>query len=250
MFLFGKKKPARAVPPETDARECETPEEEELTQKSALGDEHIDDELDSDIELDSDVDLDSDIDDIDEDTEEETSSETPTCEKEVSFRVGSVSELAEFANSRKRDGMQFMSKKTHEVFELRDSHFRLARVWGSVTAARECTPEEYARIMLAMDVIENEGDHYVLPGLTDAELDLAIIHFCEDKFSVSGKKYSKDHDRFIRFLTENDRFDDWKEYTFTQLYSKLEQFCETNGIVFDGDTESTVMSESDDDGEV
>lgn len=170
------------------------------------------------------------------DTDTDNEAETVTSGESVTLLPGSVLQLAEFANSRGSGNMQFMSKKTHEVFELRESHFRLARVWGSVTVARECSPEEYALIALAMDIIENEDDYYMLPGLTDTELDRAIEQFCEDKFSISGKKYSKAPERFLKLLKENDRLDEWKEHTFSLLCTKLERFCEENGIVLEGDT--------------
>ena len=56
----------------------------------------------------------------------------------VSARVGSLNSLAEFISLRHPLNLQFMRKDSDEVFELRESHFRLARVFGSVSMYREC----------------------------------------------------------------------------------------------------------------
>jgi len=182
---------------------------------------------------------------------EEDSGEELVCvaesEAKVCYKITNLNQLAVFANKRGNGTMQFMTKKTLEVFELREAHFRIAQVWGTVTMARECTPEEYARVMLAIELRDHPDDYYMLPGLTESEIKQAIEDFCEDKFSVSGKKYSKKPERFTKLLKENDMREEWDDYTCALVYDKLEAFCDDKGIVFESVCDA-VEEESGEDG--
>lgn len=174
--------------------------------------------------------------DVDEDVEDGEYDEIVEAEptdKNVLLKVGSLEELAKFANRRGNGNMQFMTKDTNEVFELRESHFRIAEVLGTVTMARECSAEEYAKVVLATELLADKDAYYTLPGLTEAEVKEAVENFCRDNFSVSGKRYSHSPERFARLLKENDRREEWDEYTLSLVYDKLEVFCDKNGIVFD-----------------
>lgn len=211
----------------------------------------LDDEVPEE-EIDEEADIEIDETDIDEaEADGEISDEAEAVkepEAKVSFKPESLDQLAEFANKRGNGNMQFMSKSTGEVFELRDAHFRIAQVWGTVTMARECSAEEYARVMLAIDLREHKDDYYLIPGLTESEIRGAIEDFCEDRFSLNGKKYSKKPERFTKFLKENDCREEWDEYTKALVYDKLEVFCEENGITFDGVIENPDESAEDNDG--
>ena len=180
------------------------------------------------------------------DEEDETDENVSESDVQVCFKISDLNQLAMFANRRGNGTMQFMTKKTHEVFELRDAHFRIAQVWGTVTMARECSPEEYARVMMAIELRDNPDDFYMLPGLTEGEIRQAIEDFCEDKFSVNGKKYSKKPERFTKLLKENDMREEWDDYTRALVYDKLEAFCEEKGVVCDSEEE--IIEESCDDG--
>ena len=183
------------------------------------------------------------------DGEEEMNEEEPEVisDPSVCFKIKNLNQLAMFANKRGNGTMQFMSKKTKEVFELRDAHFRIAQVWGTVTMARECSPEEYARVMLAIDLRDNPDDFYILPGLTESEVKQAIDDFCQDNFSENGKKYSKKPEKFTKLLKEQDCREAWDDYTQALVYDKLEIFCQENGIEFD-DCDEVVEKENEDDG--
>ena len=175
------------------------------------------------------------IDETEEDGEEMDEEEPEKlADPSVCLKIKDLNQLAMFANKRGNGTMQFMTKKTKEVFELRDAHFRIAQVWGTVTMARECSPEEYARVMLAIDLRDNPDDFYILPGLTEAEIKQAIEDFCQDNFSENGKKYSKKPEKFTKLLKEQDCREAWDDYTQALVYDKLEIFCQENGIEFDG----------------
>lgn len=181
--------------------------------------------------------------DIDEDTDEVTNEDddediensletTDVTSQPISVKITSMEQLARFANRRGYGNIQFMSKDTYEVFELREAHFRIAEVWGTVTMARECSPEEYARVMLAMELMKDPDAYFKLPGLTENEVKKAIEDFCKENFSINGKKYSNNPSRFTKLLKENDRREEWDEYTKELVYDKLEKFCAENDIVF------------------
>ncbi len=170
---------------------------------------------------------------------EDASSEEGTEQANICYKIQNLNQLATFANKRGNGTMQFMTKETHEVFELRDVHFRIAEVWGSVTMARECSADEYARVMMAIELRDNPSDFYMLPGLTEAEVRQAIEDFCEDRFDVNGKKYSKKPEKFTKLIKENDMREEWDDYTRALVYDKLEVFCEEKGIEFGSDEEIT-----------
>ncbi|MBR2460204.1 MAG: hypothetical protein IKB34_03125 [Clostridia bacterium] len=174
-----------------------------------------------------------------EDSEEDVAPPT----RQVLYKVNSLEQLATFANKRGNGVMQFMAKDTCEVFELREAHFRIAQVWGTVTMARECSADEYSRVMLAMEIIDHEENYYSLPGLTEKEVCQAIEDFCRDNFSVNGKKFSRKPEKFTKLLKENDRREDWDEYTKSLVYDKLEAFCEKNGISFATEEDAEVLKE-------
>ena len=196
---------------------------------------------DEEIEF-SDGEIDEDAENVDEYSEEfEDDVDTEASENDsedeervqICFKISNLNQLAMFANKRGNGTMQFMIKKTHEVFELRDAHFRIAQVWGTVTMARECSPDEYARVMMAIELRDHPEDFYMLPGLTESEVRQAIEDFCEDRFSANGKKYSKKPERFTKLIKENDMRDAWDDYTRALVYDKLEAFCEEKGIIFE-----------------
>lgn len=190
----------------------------------------------------------SDIIENDEDASEEEDDENIKVAEisSVCCKAESLAQLARFANRRGNGTMQFMTKNTQEVFELRDAHFRIAQVWGTVTMARECTPDEYARVMLAIELRDDPDKFYMLPGLTESEIKNAIEDFCEDHFSLNGKKYSKKPERFTKLLKENDMREAWDDYTGALIYDKLEVFCEEHGITFSGSEE--IKEEKSEDG--
>ena len=199
-----------------------TEEDEELADFEDYDEKSVEEDADEDEISDEDAD----------DSENAQEAEVLTT-KQITCKIKSLDQLATFANKRGNGVMQFMSKKNHEVFELRDAHFRIAQVWGTVTMARECSADEYARVMLAIELRDNRDDFYMLPGLTENEVKGAIEDFCRDNFSVNGKKYSRKPEKFTKLLKENDRREEWDEYTKALVYDKLEAFCNDNGIVFD-----------------
>ena len=211
---------------------------------NAVEDEEISEMTEEDVELEATEDGVDDLDGTEEANEAED--DDKTTDVQVCFKISDLNQLATFANKRGNGTMQFMTKKTHEVFELRDAHFRIAQVWGTVTMVRECSPDEYARVMMAIELRDNPDDFYMLPGLTEAEVKQAIEDFCEDKFSVNGKKYSKKPERFTKLLAENDMREEWDEYTRALVYDKLEAFCDEKGIVFDFDAEITEEEKGED----
>ncbi len=178
------------------------------------------------------------------DEEEETDGETeekPEEIMELTVKLRSLDDLAEVMNARRAGGMQFMRKETLEAFEIREAHIRLARVWGSVSMARECSDAEYGSIMLAMEVIKAPDSVYVIPTLTDAEKKKLIADFCEQKYGTEGKRYAKNPEKFAKFIKENGDASDWKAFAKESMYDLASEFCEKNGIEF-----SETEEESDD----
>lgn len=162
----------------------------------------------------------------DSDGQEDTSGIT------VSARVSSLNSLAEFVSLRHGLNLQFMRKDSDEVFELRESHFRLARVWGSVSMYRQCSAEEYAKITLAMELLENPEGFYVLPALTDSDIKAAMMEFCEEKYGEKSKKYARNPKKFAKMVDDNGDNEEWKLFLKERLYKKTEDFCMENGITF------------------
>lgn len=157
---------------------------------------------------------------------EDTEAEIP----DVTVKVSSFDELLDFVSERKGGLLQFMNKETGDVFELREAHIRMAAVWGSITMHRECTPAEYARVMLAMELTENPDGFYVLPALTDTEMKKVVTEFCEERYHENGKRYASVPAKFIKLVEENGDEQEWKAYVKAALYDKLKSFCQEKGI--------------------
>ncbi len=151
---------------------------------------------------------------------------------ELTVKLESLDDMAEFMNGRRSDGMQFMKKDTREAFEIRERHLRLARVWGSVSMSRECPPDEYGRIMLAIEILQSPDEYYVLPRLEDKILKIKIQEFCEQKYGMDGKKYSRSPEKFAELLKENGDIPEWKSFSKEAMYDLSAEFCEKNGIDF------------------
>ena len=145
--------------------------------------------------------------------EESSEAEKPQTPADVVKRVTSIDELVETASSKPIGAIQFMRKENNEVFYLKEVYLRIARVWGSVSMAREYTPTEYARIMLAVELIEDKDAFYVIPGISDEEREAAIISFCDEKYGGGGKKYVKNLERFAKLVKENGDMDEWLAHT-------------------------------------
>lgn len=150
----------------------------------------------------------------------------------VTVKVDSLNALAEFVSLRRPLCMQFMKKESPEVFELREAHLRIAKVWGTVSMSRECSAEEYARIMLAIELLENPDDFYVLPALTENDLREAMADFCEEKYGAKSRKTAGSPKKFARLVEENGDKEEWKLFAKELLYKKTADFCEENGITF------------------
>lgn len=163
-----------------------------------------------------------------EDVEEtdETEEEIP----DVTVKISSFDDLLDFVSERRGGALLFMNKESGDVFELREAHIRMAAVWGSISMHRECTPAEYARVMLAMELTENPEGFYVLPALTDTEMKKAVMEFCEERYHENGKKYVSAPTKFIKLVEENGDETEWKAYVKSALYDKLKVFCDENGI--------------------
>lgn len=232
MFLFGKKNKK-----EPDITE----EADEIIGESEL-------DLDEDVDIVSEDEImsildDDDSDEQDNDEFEDTESEHTESEEQatkasdaaasVVVAVSSFDDLVEFVNGKKAGAIQYMRKTTHEVFELREVHLRIARVWGAVSMSRECSPVEYVKIMLASELLEFPELFYILPSFTDGERVDAIMSFCEDKYGVNGKKYVKNADKFAKLVKDNDDIDEWRAYTKVLLAEKVSDFCTQKGIEFD-----------------
>lgn len=153
-------------------------------------------------------------------------------EASVTVKATSLNALAEFVSLRHPLNLQFMRKGTNEVFELRESHLRIARVWGSVSMSRECSKTEYAKIMLAVELIESPDGFYVLPALTENDLKKAAADFCEEKYTEKSKKQTGNLKKFAKIVEANGDVEEWKLFVRELLYKKTEDFCEENGISF------------------
>lgn len=152
-------------------------------------------------------------------------------QSDVTVIVHSLDELVDFVNSKPIGGIQLMRKENNEAFTLREAHLRIARVWGSVSMAREYTAQEYAKIMLAIEVIEEPDSFYVLPMLSDQEREKAIADFSNEKYG-NGKKYARNTAKFARIVNENGDKEEWISFTKQIVAEKISEFCEANGIVF------------------
>ncbi len=166
----------------------------------------------------------------DEDGEDEVTEEDEI--PDVTVKIDSFDALMEFVTERKASGLQFMNKMTHEAFELRESHIRIAGVWGSVSMSRECSPLEYAKIMLATELTEAPDRFYVLPALSEKEAKQAVVGFCKERYNENGKKYASAPKKFIDLVESNGDEEEWKAYVKAAMYDKLKAFCEENGIEF------------------
>ena len=133
-----------------------------------------------------------------------------------------------------------MRKSGNEAFEIRDSHLRIAGIWGSVSMAKEYKPSEYAKIMLALEILENPDDFYILPALTEEEREKAIMDFCSDKYGINGKKYAKNTLKFAKLVKSSGDYDEWLAYTKIAVMSKVDTFCKENGIIFESVTEEDI----------
>ena len=169
------------------------------------------------------------IDEVEEVEEFDEDMEIP----DVTVKIASYDDLAEFINNRAAGALQFMNKETNEAFEIREAHIRMAGVWGSLSMAKECTPLEYSKVMLAIELTKDPERFYVLPGLTEKEVKKAVNEFCEDRFNVDGRKYASDLSKFSKFLDEEDAVSDWKVFTKEAVYDKVIAFCDNNEIIFD-----------------
>ena len=98
--------------------------------------------------------------------------------------------------------------------------------------SRECSAEEYARIMLAIELLENPDDFYVLPALTENDLRAAMADFCEEKYGAKSRKTAGSPKKFARLVEENGDKEEWKLFVKELLYKKTADFCEENGITF------------------
>ncbi len=222
MFWFKKKKP----------------ETEEVAEASNVEETAEDIELNKDLEDTENTENTDDASEPEEndgeDDEEDDGGETPPEDiPNLSVKIHSLDELTEFINGRRPGVLQFMRKSVPEVFEIREAHIRMARVWGTVSMVRECSPEEYGRIMLALELVQDTDAFYVLPGLTEARMKGLITEFCRDRYAGEEKKYAKNPDKFITLLKENGDTEEWVAFTKEAVWDIANEFCNNNGIVFD-----------------
>ena len=220
MFWFGKKKNKKRFDEEEKQLESEDEADTSETESEKTYSQSYSSESDSDTEND----------DLSEKTED-AELELP----DVTVKISSLDDLAEFVNSRTAGSLQFMYKETLDAFEIRESHIRMAEVWGSISMARECTPIEYAKIMLAIELTENPERFYVIPGLTENEVKQAIKNFCSEYYGDNGKKYAADFSKFSDFVKKQGDLAEWKAFTKEAVYDKLTEFCENNCIEFSGE---------------
>ncbi len=172
-------------------------------------------------------------DDDDQESDDKDEEAEPEPEIQVTKIVTSFDDLCDYINSKPIGYVQYMRKENNEAFQLRDYHLRLARVWGSNSMYREFSDREYARIMLAMELIESPEDFYVLPMFTNSETQASIMTFCEESFGLNGKKFVKNTAKFAKFVKEKGCREDWNTYTGELMKLKVERFCDKNRIVFD-----------------
>lgn len=219
MFWNRKKK-------EEPQKEDELDEIEELDE---VLDEEVIDEEESEAEGSDEEGFDEegfDEEDMIEEEEREGEEEIP----DVTIKIKSFDELLDFVTERKASVLQFMNKTTLEAFELRESHIRIAGVWGSVSMSRECSPSEYARIMLACELTEDPDRFYVLPALTEKEAKQAMLDFCKERYNENGKKYLSSPKKFMALVESNGDEEEWKAHIKAANYDKLKDFCKENGI--------------------
>jgi len=240
MLWFGKKKKKEAEDEAVGIIEASTGVEEKL-------------DLDDDVEVISEAEIleslnendEADIDtDSDEELDEEDDGNADNSVSDVLTSITSLDMLIDYVNGKPIGAIQFMRKENNEAFHLREVYLRIARVWGSVSMAREYTPAEYAKIMLAIELVEDPDKFYVLPMLTDEEREQAIIEFCEEKYGGNGKKYARNTDKFAKVVNANGDKDEWLAYTKSVIAEKVADFCKENGISFDGSKEVGYMSET------
>jgi len=236
MFLFKRKKretDKEEIVSKNENIEVEELEEDELTELDALDD---DDTTDADKLYGEDNGEDDEEDEL-EDAQELNYEDLP----DVAKKVTSLDMLAEFITSKAVGAIQYLNKQTHEAFELREYHFRIAKIWGSVSMAHEYSPVDFAKIALAMEVIEENDKFLVLPSLTESECKQAIIDFCEQKYSENGKKYVSNTQKFAKLVKENNDMEEWRSFNKELVFDKLVDFCDDNNIVFE---DSEVDSEN------
>ncbi len=162
----------------------------------------------------------------------------------VTAKINSLNSLAEFIFLRNPVNLQFMRKGTNEVFELREYHLRVAKVWGSVSMSRECAPSEYAKIMLAIELLEKPDDFFVLPALTESDIKNGMQEFCQEKYGEKSKKYAGNIKKFAKFVESNGDKDEWKLFIKEILYKKTEDFCKENEIIFEKSEDSDEVEEN------
>ncbi len=153
----------------------------------------------------------------------------------VSETVSDIDALCDFVNKKAVGAIQYMRKSdsgSYEVFQIKEVHLRIARVWGSVSMAREYSERDFARIMLAIEIIDAPDDFYVLPYFTEEEKTAAIIEFCEKEYNLNGKKYAKNTKKFAKLIKKNDATEEWLAFTGELVRVKVEEFCGNNGIEF------------------
>lgn len=222
MLWFGKKNKVKDEEKDLTENDVET---YEIDEDDVEEDEATDEEI-----LES---LNEDAVEVDSIPDDEIPAEAADASADIAKTVTSLDELAEFVNSKGAASMQFMRKSNNEVFALREVHLRLAKVWSSVSMARECTPSEYIKIMLASELIDSPEDFYVLPTLSEAEREEAIIGFCAERYGGNGKKYVRNTEKFARLVNDNGDKEEWLAYTKWIITNKVTEFCENNGIVFE-----------------
>ncbi len=178
-------------------------------------------------------------DDINED-ELEKENESDVIEEipDITVKINSLDQLAEFMNSRSPIGMQFMRKENNEAFEIRESHLRIARVWGSVSMSRECSPEEYGKIMLALELLQDSESFYVIPSPSEDQLKDMIDEFCAERYGDDIRRYSKNPKKLISTIKENGDAEEWQVFSREAMYRMAENFCEKNGIEFASEEEN------------
>jgi len=236
MLWFGKKKKKEAENEAVDIIEENTEAEEKLDlddDVEVVSEDEILESLNENDEDDLDTDSDEELGEsfCDEEDEQEDTSDEPATD--VLTPITSLDMLVEYVSGKPIGAMQFMRKENNEAFDLREVYLRIARVWGSVSMAREYTPAEYAKIMLAIELVEDPDKFYVLPFLTDEEREQAILDFCEEKYGENGKRYVKNTDKFARLVNANGDKEEWLAYTKEIITEKITDFCRENGISFD-----------------
>lgn len=171
-------------------------------------------------------------DDGDDNITDDLTDNIPDDGEKVTKIMTSVEDMIDFINSKGIGRVQYMRKSDMEAFEIGDSHLRLAEIWGSVSMSREYKPSEYAKIMLAGEVMENPEEFYILPSLSEEETHKSISDFCEEHYGLNGKKYVKDRNKFAKLVRESGKEEEWLEYNRTLTAAKVLEFCEKNKIEF------------------